>query len=152
MPGGGHGPDGRWIACRPNFFLPVRVLSRLHRRLFLQCLRAAFGTGKLKFFGALTRLRQPTAFVEHLKTLQGVEWVVYAKAPFGGPQQVLDYLGRYTHRVAIANNRLLVCENGRVRFRWRDYRANNKSKVMTLDADEFICRFCCMCYRRASSS
>ena len=93
------------------------------------------------FFGNLVRLPEPAAFARHLAPLRHVEWIVYAKRPFGGPQQVLDYLGRYTHRVAIANSRLLACENGRVRFRWKDYRADNKSKVMTLDADEFIRRF-----------
>jgi hypothetical protein len=141
VPGGGLAPDGRWVACRPNFFLPVHVLSRLYRRLFLQRLQAAFDQGELVFFGNLVRLVEPAAFARHLAPLRHVEWNVYAKRPFGGPQQVLEYLGRYIHRVAIANSRLLGCENGRVRFRWKDYRADNKSKVMTLDADEFIRRF-----------
>jgi hypothetical protein len=135
-----HG-DGRWVSCRPNFLLPVRVLSRLYRRLFLERLQAAFDGNRLEFFGTLTRLRKPAAFVGYLTALRDVEWIVYAKRPFAGPQQVLDYLGRYTHRVAISNRRLLGCENGRVRFRWKDYRANSKCKVMTLDADEFIRRF-----------
>ncbi len=141
VPGGGLAPDGRWVGCRPNFFLPVRVLSRLYRRLFLQRLQGAFDSAKLNFFGDLARLREPTAFARHLQALRGVEWIVYAKRPFAGPQQVLDYLGRYTHRVAIGNSRLLACDNGRVRFRWKDYRANGKSKAMTLEAAEFIRRF-----------
>ena len=93
------------------------------------------------FFGDLVSLMEPAVFVRHIEPLRQVEWNVYAKRPFGGPQQVLEYLGRYTHRVAIANSRLLDCENGRVRFRWKDYRTNNKLKVMTLDADEFLRRF-----------
>ena len=107
VPGGGLSPDGRWIACRPGFFLPVRVLSRLYRRLFLERLRAAFEAGMLSFFGELAGLANAAAFAAHLRPLRSVEWVVYAKRPFGGPQQVLDYLGRYTHRVAIANSRLI---------------------------------------------
>jgi hypothetical protein len=95
----------------------------------------------LKFFGHLARFIEPAAFARHIDTLRSADWVVYAKRPFGGPQQVLEYLGRYTHRVAIANSRLLACENGRVRFRWKDYRAGNKCKVMTLAADEFMRRF-----------
>ena len=141
VPGGGLAPDGRWVACRPNFFLPVHVLSRLYRRLFLQRLQEAFDQGELVFFGNLVSLMEPAAFARHLAPLRHVEWNVYAKRPFGGPQQVLEYLGRYTHRVAIANSRLLGCENGRVRFRWKDYRTDNKSKVMTLEAEEFIRRF-----------
>jgi len=141
VPGGGLAPDGRWIGCRPNFFLPVNVLSRLYRRLFLQRLQAAFDRQELVLSGNLERLTQPAAFARHLRALHNVEWVVYAKRPFGGPRQVLEYLGRYTHRVAIANNRLLACENGHVSFRWKDYRADNKSKVMMLGADEFIRRF-----------
>ncbi len=141
VPGGGLAPDGRWVGCKPNFFLPVRVLSRLYRRLFLERLQAAFDDGKLQLLGNLAGLREPDAFTRHLHTLRDVEWVVYAKRPFAGPQQVLDYLGRYTHRVAISNGRLLACDNGQVRFRWKDYRANGKSKAMTLDAAEFIRRF-----------
>ncbi len=141
VPGGGLASDGRWIGCRPGFFLPVRVLSRLYRRLFLEHLQTAFDTDKLKFFGDLAPLIEPAACAEHLKPMRRVEWVVYAKRPFAGPQKVLDYLGRYTHRVAIANSRLLACENGQVRFRWKDYRAQNKSKAMTLDVGEFIRRF-----------
>jgi len=141
VPGGGLASDGCWRACRPGFFLPVRVLSRLYRRLFLQRLQAAFDSGALNFFGDIAGLADPAAFAAHLQSLRQLEWVVYAKRPFGGPQQVLDYLGRYTHRVAIANSRLVDCENGGVRFRWKDYRTGGKSKVMTLDAGEFIRRF-----------
>jgi Putative transposase/Transposase zinc-binding domain len=141
VPGGGLAEDGRWVSCRPGFFLPVRVLSRLYRRLFLERLRAAFDNAKLQFFGHLAHFVEPAAFTRHLNAVREVEWVVYAKRPFGVPDQVLAYLGRYTHRVAIANSRLLACEQGRVRFRWNDYRADNKPKVMTLDAEEFIRRF-----------
>jgi hypothetical protein len=141
VPGGALAANGRWIGCKPNFFLPVRVLSRLYRRLFLERLQVAFDKAELRFFGDLANLAEPTAFAQYLGPLHHVEWNVYAKRPFGGPQQVLEYLGRYTHRVAIANGRLVACENGRVHFRWRDYRAENKPKVMTLDADEFIRRF-----------
>ncbi|GEC56729.1 hypothetical protein ABIF38_008797 [Bradyrhizobium japonicum] len=141
VPGGGIAPDGSWVHCRPGFFLPVRVLSRLYRRLFLEHLQAAFDSAKLQFFGHLAHLVEPAAFSRHLNALRKIEWVVYAKRPFGGPEQVLAYLGRYTHRVAIANGRLLTCEQGHVRFRWKDYRAGNKSKVMTLDTEEFIRRF-----------
>jgi Putative transposase/Transposase zinc-binding domain len=142
VPGGGPSLDGtRWIACRPGFFLPVRVLSRLFRRLFLRKLKNAFDTGKLPFFGNLSGLAEPEAFAKRLGQLQRINWVVYAKPPFGGPQQVLAYLGRYTHRVAIANGRLISLSNDKVSFTWKDYRANGKTKVMTLDADEFIRRF-----------
>jgi hypothetical protein len=141
VPGGGLAADGRWISCRPGFFLPVRVLSRLYRRLFLERLRAAFDEAKLQFFGRLAHLVDPAPFGRHLNALREVEWVVYAKRPFGGPEQVLAYLGRYTHRVAIANSRLLACKQGRVRFRWKDYSADNKCKVITLHAEEFIRRF-----------
>ena len=142
VPGGGIAPDGqRWIACRPGFFLPVRVLSRLFRRLFLEHLQTAFDTGKLQFFSSLERLRDPKAFAQYLAPLQQIQWVVYAKRPFGGPQQVLNYLGRYTHRVAISNNRLLDIGNGRVTFHWKDYRHHDQQKTMTLEAPEFIRRF-----------
>jgi hypothetical protein len=141
VPGGGLAPDGHWRACRAGFFLPVRVLSRLYRRLFLQRLQTSFDTGALNFFGDIAAIADPVAFGAHRQALRQVEWVVYAKRPFGGPKQVLDYLGRYTHRVAIANSRLLDCDNGRVRFRWKDYRARDKSKVMTLNAGELIRRF-----------
>jgi hypothetical protein len=142
VPGGGLALDGpRWIRCRPGFFLPVRVLSRLFRRLFLAQLQAAFDRRRLHFAGALEPLQDPAAFAQYLAPLRQVEWVVYAKPPFGGPAQVLDYLGRYTHRVAIANHRLVAIDRGQVRFRWKDYRNHDRQKTMTLDADEFIRRF-----------
>lgn len=142
VPGGGPSLDGtRWIACRPGFFLPVRVLSRLFRRLFLEQLQAAFEAGDLGFFGDLANLADPAAFARRLRELRHVEWVVYAKPPFGGPEQVLAYLGRYTHRVAIANSRLVSVTDRKVAFRWRDYRHHGKAKAMTLDANEFIRRF-----------
>ncbi|MET4697785.1 putative RNA-binding Zn-ribbon protein involved in translation (DUF1610 family) [Constrictibacter sp. MBR-5] len=131
----------RWVACRPGFFLPVRVLSRVFRRLFLAEMQAAFEAGGLGFFGDLAGLAEPAAFTRRLRELRRVEWVVYAKPPFGGPARVLAYLGRYTHRVAIANSRLVRVTDGQVAFRWRDYRHHGKGKVMTLDADEFIRRF-----------
>ena len=130
VPGGGLAPDGRWVGCRPNFFLPVRVLSRLYRRRFLERLQAAFDKGELAFFGNLTRFEEPAAFVRHLAPLRHVNGTSTPSVLSAGPQQVLDYLGRYTHRVAIANSRLLACEQGHVHFRWKDYRADNKSKVM----------------------
>lgn len=142
VPGGGLSPDGqRWISCRPNFFLPVRVLGHLFRRLFLESLQKAFDSGKLQFFAALESFRQPETFAELVARMKACEWVVYAKRPFAGPQQVLEYVGRYTHRVAISNNRLLDMENGQVRFQWKDYRDDGKNKTMTLSADEFIRRF-----------
>jgi len=142
VPGGGPSLDGtRWIACRPGFFLPVRVLSRLFRRLFLEELCAAFDAGELGFFAALAGLAEPAAFARRLRQLRRVEWVVYAKPPFGGPGQVLAYLGRYTHRVAIANSRLVSLTDTEVAFRWKDYRHHGKSKLMTLTAFEFIRRF-----------
>jgi hypothetical protein len=142
VPGGGLSPDGqRWVSCRPDFFLPVRVLGHLFRRLFLESLQKAFDSGKLQFFAALESLRQPEVFAELVARMKACKWVVYAKRPFAGPQQVLDYVGRYTHRVAISNNRLLDMENGEVRFQWKDYRDDGKSKTMTLSADEFMRRF-----------
>jgi hypothetical protein len=142
VPGGGPSLDGtRWMACRPGFFLPVRVLSRLFRRLFLDALHALFKTGALRFFGALADLAEPAAFARRLRELRRVEWVVYAKPPFGGPEQVLAYLGRYTHRVAIANSRLVSLTKSEVAFRWKDYRHHGRAKVMTLAVDEFIRRF-----------
>src|SRR5271169_5919967 len=142
VPGGGLSLDGtRWISCRPGFFLPVRVLSRLFRRLFLEKLEAAFEDGKLAFFSALAGLADAPVFARCLAELRRIEWVVYAKRPFAGPAAVLAYLGRYTHRVAIANSRLVALDGGQVSFRWRDYRHHNKSRVMTLAADEFIRRF-----------
>jgi hypothetical protein len=142
VPGGGPSLDGtRWVACRPGFFLPVRVLSRLFRRLFLDELRAAFEARHLGFFGDLTGLAEPAAFARRLRDLRRVEWVVYAKPPFGGPAQVLAYLGRYTHRVAISNARLVSVTDEHVAFRWKDYRRDGKAKVMTLEPFEFIRRF-----------
>jgi hypothetical protein len=140
--GGGLSPDrSRWIACRPGFFLPVRVLSCLFRRLFLSQLDTAFRAGRLRFFNALAPLADPATFAQHLAALRRIDWVVYAKAPFDGPEQVLAYLGRYTHRVAIANDRLIKLKDGCVSFRWRDYRHGAHNKVMTLTAEEFIRRF-----------
>jgi hypothetical protein len=142
VPGGGPSFDGtRWIACRPGFFLPVRVLSRLFRRLFLDELRADFAAGELGFFGELAALAEPATFAHWLRQLRRAEWVVYVKPPFGGPEQVLAYLGRYTHRVAISNARLASVSHDQVAFRWKDYRHHGRSKVMTLGAHEFIRRF-----------
>ena len=142
VPGGGLSPDRtRWVACRPGFFLPVPVLSCLFRRLFLEAIRQAFDAGLLRFFGTLAGLANPAPFHRCLAQAGRQDWVVYAKPPFGGPEQVLAYLGRYTHRVAIANSRLIDLEDGRVRFRWRDYRHPARPKVMTLTAGEFIRRF-----------
>lgn len=141
VPGGGISFDGdRWISCRPGFFLPVRVLSRLFRRLFLEALEKAFDAGKLNFFSSLEKLRNRTDFLRCLALTRRTEWVVYAKPPFAGPEQVLDYVGRYTHRVAISNHRLLDMENGHIRFLWKDYR-DGKQKRLTLTATEFIRRF-----------
>jgi hypothetical protein len=142
VPGGGLSPDGRrWIACRPRFLLPIHVLSRLYRRRFLEPLQAAFDAGRLRFFGALAGLAEARAFTRQIKRLRQISRVVYAKPPFGSPEQVLAYLGRYTHRVAIVNSRLVAVDQTQVRFRWCDYRQHNKSKTMTLDAHEFIRRF-----------
>jgi len=142
VPGGGLSADGeRWIACRPGFFLPVRVLSRFFRRRFLQLLEQAFDRGELEVFSALEGLRQRESFHCYLEPLRQKEWIVYSKAPFAGPEQVLDYVGRYTHRVAISNNRLLNIEDGHVTFRWKDYRDGEAQKAMTLTAEEFIRRF-----------
>jgi hypothetical protein len=152
VPGGGISPDGtRWIACRPGFFLPVRVLSRLFRRLFLEKLSAAYLGGQLQFFGHRAALADPKAFKDHLAPLRRAEWVVYAKRPFGGPEAVLAYLSRYTHRVAIANSRLIAFDDSGVTFKWKDYRAKEhqrgkepapaKAGVMTLAVEEFIRRF-----------
>lgn len=142
IPGGGLSADHeRWIACRPGFFLPVRVLSRLFRRLFLEALEKVFAAGRLRFFSTLEPLRDPAAFAAYLAPLGSAEWVVYAKPPFGGPDQVLEYLGRYTHRVAISNQRLIAIEGAQVTFRWKDYRHHDKPKRMVLPVDEFIRRF-----------
>jgi hypothetical protein len=144
VPGGGISLDGeRWVASRPGFFLPVRVLSRLFRRLFLEKLLATHQAGRLKFFGDHAALADARAFATWLASLRRAEWVVYAKRPFGGPQAVLAYLSRYTHRVAIANSRLIACDRNGVTFRWKDYRAEgrDRQKVMTLATAEFIRRF-----------
>ena len=144
VPGGGISLDGeRWVACRSGFFLPVRVLSRLFRRLFLERLLAAHQDNRLSFFGDHAALTDPRAFAAYLAPLRRAEWVVYAKRPFGGPQAVLAYLSRYTHRVAIANSRLVACDRAGVTFRWKDYRAegHDRQKVMTLASAEFIRRF-----------
>jgi hypothetical protein len=144
VPGGGISLDGKsWISCRPGFFLPVRVLSRLFRRLFLEKLIAIHQADRLKFFGDHAALADAKAFAAYLAPLRRAEWVVYAKRPFGGPQAVLAYLSRYTHRVAIANSRLIACDRTRVTFRWKDYRTDgrDRQKVMTLATGEFIRRF-----------
>ncbi len=142
VPGGGIAPDGEsWVACRPGFFLPVTVLSSMFRGLFLHYLTKAFTAGALNFFSAHRHLHEPAAFRRYLTPVWNTDWVVYAKRPFAGPAQVLDYVGRYTHRVAISNNRLLSMDNGKVRFRWKDYRDGNRQKTMTLDGQEFIRRF-----------
>jgi Putative transposase/Transposase zinc-binding domain len=142
VPGGGLSADQtRWVSCRPGFFLPVRALSRRFRTLFLERLRAAGKTGELCFSGALATLTDPAAFAERLTELSHIEWVVYAKRPFAGPEQVLAYLGRYTHRVAIANSRLTGLADGRVSFTWKDYRSQGETRVMTLAAGEFMRRF-----------
>jgi len=142
VPGGGLALDEtRWVSCRSGFFLPVRVLSRLFRRLFLDKLGAAFADRRLAFFGTLAGLAHPPVFTRCLAALRRIEWVVYAKQPFAGPAAVLAYLARYTHRVAIANSRLIALAGGQVSFRWRDYRHHSKTKAMTLVAGEFIRRF-----------
>jgi len=141
-PGGGISLDGqRWVSCRPGFFLAVRVLSRLFRRLFLCKLRAAHD--RLTFFGGHTALADREAFAAFLAPLRKVEWVVYAKRPFGGPKAVLAYLSRYTHRVAISNRRLISADDTGVTFKWKDYRIEGPAryKTMTLPTDEFIRRF-----------
>src|SRR5438132_12614088 len=140
--GGGLSANGcQWISCRAGFFLPVGVLSRLFRRLFLENLLKAFDAGKLQFFSSLESLRDRSSFLDYLAPLREAEWVVYAKRPFAGPEQVLDYVGRYTHRVAISNNRLLDIAEGKVTFRYKDYRHKAQQKTMTLQAEEFIRRF-----------
>jgi hypothetical protein len=144
VPGGGFALDGSsWVACRSNFFLSVRVLSRLFRRLLLEQLAAAHGAGELQFFGNQARLADAKAFSAYLAPLRKCEWVVYSKRPFGGPEEVLRYLARYTHRVAISNRRLIACDDKTVTFRWKDYRVEgpDRYKVMTLATHEFIRRF-----------
>ncbi len=144
VPGGGISLDGqRWVSCRPRFFLPVRVLSRLFRRVFLERLAAAHDAGRLKFFGDHAHLAHGRAFAGFLGPLRNVDWVVYAKPPFAGPQAVLAYLSRYTHRVAIANSRLVALDDNEVTFKWTDYRAKDGDvhKTMALPIPEFIRRF-----------
>src|SRR3989475_8885898 len=142
--GGGLAPDGqRWVTCKPGFFLPVRVLSRLFRRRFLEELDQAHRVGRLQFFGEYAALADARAFAEWLAPLRECEWIVYAKRPFAGPPAVLAYLSRYTHRVAISYQRLLALDERGVTFRWKDYRATGKTrhKTMTLGANEFMRRF-----------
>ena len=144
VPGGGLSPDAdRWVTCRPGFFLPVRVLSRLFRRRFLEELAKAHRTGQLHFFGQYAALAQASAFAHWLAALRKPQWVVYAKRPFARPAAVLAYLSRYTHRVAISNRRLVALDERGVSFRWKDYRAKAKTryKTMTLSAQEFMRRF-----------
>jgi len=144
VPGGGLSPDAdRWVACRPGFFLPVRVLSRLFRRRFLEELAKAHHSGQLHFFGEDAALASASAFADWLAALRKPEWVVYAKRPFAGPAAVLAYLSRYIYRVAISNRRLIAFDERGVSFRWKDYRAKSKTryKTMTLSANEFMRRF-----------
>jgi hypothetical protein len=144
VPGGGLSPDGtRWLACRPGFFLHVRVLSRLFRRLFLEGLMDLHREGRLAFFGALAELADAKTFTAWLAPFRKSDWVVYAKPPFGGPEAVLAYLSRYTHRVAISNHRLVSADADSVAFRWKDYRikSGDRQKIMRLAAPEFIRRF-----------
>jgi len=144
VPGGGLSLDGkRWVHCRPGFFLPIQVLSCLFRRLFLERLNHAYQAGELKFFGECRSLSDTKAFMHWIKPLRKIQWVAYAKPPFSGPEEVLAYLSRYTHRVAIANSRLLKFNEQGVTFKWKDYRAKPqfRNKIMTLKTDEFIRRF-----------
>ena len=147
VPGGGLSPDGkRWVSCKPGFFLSVRVLSRLFRRRFLEALEDAHRAGKLQFFGDSAGLADPKSFARWLAPLRKIEWVVYAKRPFAGPEAVLAYLSRYTHRVAIANSRLVAMDERGVTFKWKDYRDKSnpdkpRHKPMTLSPDEFMRRF-----------
>ena len=142
VPGGGIAPDrSRWIACRRQFLFPVKVLSRLFRGKFLAYLKSAFHQGELGFHGMLKPLGEQSNFIAWLKRMARSEWVVYAKPPFGGPQQVLKYLARYTHRVAISNQRLVALHDGLVTFRWKDYAQGGQPAIMTLQATEFIRRF-----------
>jgi len=142
--GGGLSPDGnRWVSCKPRCFLHVRVLSRLFRRLFVEGLMALHCAGDQKFFGDLAGLAEPDAFTAFLAPLRKIEWIVYAKPPFGGPEAVLAYLSRYTHRVAISNSRLISADAKTIAFRWKDYRikTGDRQKIMRLATDEFIRRF-----------
>ena len=141
VPGGALSADGRWLGCRPRFFLPIHVLSRLFRRLFLERLQAAYKAGRLRFSGTLDGFGDAHAFAVAIRQLRRKSWIVYAKPPFGSPEHVLAYLGRYTHRVAIANSRLVSADETSVVFRWRDYRHGNAPRLMSLDPHEFIRRF-----------
>jgi Putative transposase len=144
VPGGGLSPDGtRWIASKPGFFLHVRVLARLFRRLFIEGLMALHRSGDLAFYSDLNGLAETGAFATWLAPFRKIEWVVYAKPPFGGPEAVLAYLSRYTHRVAISNQRLVNTDANVVAFQWKDYRikSGDRQKVMRLTTDEFIRRF-----------
>jgi hypothetical protein len=142
VPGGGLSLDNnRWISARKDFFIPVKVMSRLFRGKFLAYLKEAYSAGKLNMVGSIQFLGKSQNFQSLLNQLYEKEWVVYCKPPFGGPEQVLEYLGRYTHRIAISNNRITNMEDGKVTFRWRDYGDENKNKLMTVDAFEFIRRF-----------
>ncbi len=144
VPGGGLSLDGeRWVACKPGFFLPVRVLSRMFRRLMLEKLHVAHHAGHLQFFGKHQHLTDASDFASYLEPLRKIDWVVYAKQPFAGPEAVLAYLARYTHRVAISNSRLIACDEHSVTFKWKDYRSKrpDRYKTMTLDTGEFIRRF-----------
>ena len=140
--GGAVSPDeARWIHGRPSFLFPVKALAHVFRAKYLDGLRRAFDTGALSFAAGTASLAAPTAFAALLAQLRSTPWVVYAKRPFAGPEQVLDYLGRYTHRVALSNDRLMDLRAGQVRFRWRDYADHDRVKVMTLAVDEFLRRF-----------
>ncbi len=154
VPGGGISLDGdRWISCRPNFLLSVRVLSRLFRRLFLEMLNKAYNAGELNFYGTHADLTDPARFAYFLRPLRKAEWVVYAKRPFGGPDALLSYLSRYTHRIAISNRRLVSADAHHVALRYKDYRADyaERWKTMRLTTDEFIRRFSHMSCRRGST-
>ena len=142
VPGGGLSPDGNtWIACRPGFLLPIKVLQRLYRRLFLAKLAAAHAAGRLQFFDALASSSDARIFTRYLAPARRIDWIVYAKKPFAGPEQVLRYLSRYTHRIAISNRRIVSVDDTSVGFIWKDYRDGGKQKCMTLGAHEFIRRF-----------
>ncbi len=144
IPGGGLSADSaKWVRCRTGFFLPVRVLSRLFRRLFLEKLAQAYNAGELQFYSRHSALMDPSKFKEYIAPVHKIDWVVYAKRPFAGPRSVLAYLSRYTHRVAIANSRLLAADEKKVTFKWKDYRKaySERPGTLTLDTPEFIRRF-----------
>jgi hypothetical protein len=139
--GGLSNDESHWVACRKNFFIPVRVMSALFRGKFLDYFRESYTSGKLELTGSISHLMEPYAFDQFIRKLYHKKWVVYCKPPFNGIDGVLQYLSRYTHRIAISNNRILKVENGKVTFLWRDYADGDKQKVMTVDAEEFIRRF-----------